>query len=61
VGQQPGQASLLVAAADAPDGGRVAFQAGGHRLDRFATGSGQDDAGALDLEVGERGPTDEAP
>src|SRR5205085_11294625 len=43
-------AAVLVAPADAPDGGGVAFHAGGHRVDRFPTGHGQYDAGMLDLE-----------
>src|SRR5439155_16236972 len=38
--QEPGQAALRVAAADAPDRGPVAFQAGGYCLDRFARGDG---------------------
>ncbi len=46
-------AALLVAATDPPDGGRIAFHAGGHRVDRFASGDGQHDAGMLDLEPGE--------
>ena len=46
-------AALLVAAADPPDGGAVALQAGGDRLDRLAGGDGQDDAGVLDLEPGQ--------
>src|SRR5437016_5061796 len=51
--QEPGQAALRVAAADAPDRGPVAFQAGGDGLDRFARGDGQDDTGMLDLVPGE--------
>src|SRR5687768_12389188 len=43
------QPALLVAATDPPDRGRVTFQAGGDRLDRFAGGNGQDDASVLDL------------
>jgi hypothetical protein len=55
VGQQPGQAVLLVAVADTPDGGGVALPAGGDGLDRFAGSDGQDDPGPLDLEKGKRG------
>src|SRR5439155_12519623 len=51
--QEPGQAALLVAAADAPDRGPVALQAGGDGPDRFAHGDGQEDAGVLDLEPSE--------
>ena len=43
-------APLLVAATDPPDGGRVTFHAGGHGVDRFASGHGQHNAGMLDLE-----------
>src|SRR5262249_18774673 len=43
-------AAVLVAPADAPDGGRVAFHVGGHRVDRFPPGHGQHNPGALDLE-----------
>jgi hypothetical protein len=42
-------AALLVAATDPPDGGRVTFHAGGHRVDRFTTGDCQHNAGVLDL------------
>jgi hypothetical protein len=55
VGQQPRDAGLLVATAEAPDGRGVALPARGDALDRFAGGDGQDDAGTLDLEEGERG------
>ena len=50
VQQEALPAALLVAATDPPDGGRVAFQAGGDRVDRFTTGDGQHQAGVLDLE-----------
>src|SRR3954470_18120519 len=50
VGQQPSEAVLLVAAAEAPDGGGIALPAGGDAVDRFASGDCQDDTGALDLE-----------
>ena len=53
VQQQGGQAALLIAAADAPDGGPVTLQAGGHRLDGFARRDGEHDAGMLDLEGSE--------
>src|SRR5437588_3059866 len=43
VGQQAGEAVLLVAAAVAPDGGGVARPAGGDGVDGFAGGDGQDD------------------
>jgi hypothetical protein len=46
-------AAVLVATTDPPDGGRVAFHAGGDRVDRFSTGDGQDNAGMLDLEPSE--------
>jgi len=55
LGQQAGEAVLLVAAAVAPDGGGVALPAGGDAMDRFAGGDGQDNPGALDLKEGERG------
>jgi hypothetical protein len=52
--QQEGlQAALLVAAADAPDGGRVTLQARGYGRDGLTGGHGQDDAGMLDLEPGQ--------
>jgi hypothetical protein len=44
------QAALLVAAADAPDGGPVALQPGGDLADPVAGGNGQDDPGMLHLE-----------
>src|SRR6266487_1469958 len=47
------QATLLIAAADSPDGGPVTLQPGGHRLDRLAASDSQDDAGMLDLEPAE--------
>ena len=53
VGQEAGEPTLFVAAADPPDGGGVAFPLGGNFVHRFARGHGQDDAGALDLEEGE--------
>jgi hypothetical protein len=46
-------ATLLVAATESPDGGRVAFHAGGHGVDRFSSGDGQYNAGMLDLEPSE--------
>jgi hypothetical protein len=55
VGQQPSKAVLLVTAAVAPDGGGIARPAGGNVVDRFASGDGQDDPCALDLEEGQRG------
>ena len=55
VGQQRGEAVLLVAATKAPDGGGIALPAGGDAVDRFAGTKGQDDTGTLDLEEGERG------
>jgi hypothetical protein len=60
VGQQPSEAVLLVAAADAPDGGGIALPAGGDAVGRFAGGHGQDDTGPLDLDKGERGLACEA-
>src|SRR5262245_32726075 len=52
--QQEGlQPALLVAAADTPDGGRVALQACGYGPDGLAGGHVQDDAGVLDLEPGQ--------
>ena len=44
---------MLVATTDPPDSGRVAFQAAGDVLDRFAGGDSQDDPGLLDLEPGQ--------
>jgi outer membrane protein assembly factor BamB len=44
------QATLLIAAADPPDGGRVTLQASGYFLNRLASGDSEDDAGMLDLE-----------
>jgi hypothetical protein len=55
VGQQPVDAVLLVAAAEAPHGGGVTLPAGGDAVDRFAGGNCQNDAGTLDLEERERG------
>jgi hypothetical protein len=55
VGQQPRDTSLLVAAAEPPDGGGVAFPLRGDPVDRLARSNGQDDAGALDLAEGEGG------
>src|SRR5947209_7172719 len=43
----------LVAAADTPDGGAVAFQAGGHVLGALPGSDGQHDARMFDLEPGE--------
>jgi hypothetical protein len=53
VQQEAAQPVLLVAAADPPDRGPVAFQVGSDRLDRLAASDGQDDPGVLDLEPGE--------
>src|SRR5215472_2082501 len=50
VQQEPLPTALLVAAADPPDGGRVALHAGGDRGNGFAARDGQHDAGMLDLE-----------
>jgi hypothetical protein len=47
------QAALLVAAADAPDGGPIAPQSGGDIADALAGGDGQDDSGMLHLEPGQ--------
>ena len=47
------QPALLVAPADAPDGGPVAFQPRCDIVDGLAPGDGQDDAGMLDLEPGQ--------
>src|SRR5262249_48080470 len=55
VGQGPGGAVSLVTAAVAPDGGRIALPTGGNVVDRFASGDGQDDPRALDLEEGQPG------
>src|SRR5437660_137019 len=43
VRQQPRKAVLLVAAAEAPDGGGVALPVAGDSVDRFARGNGQND------------------
>src|SRR6516162_7447997 len=43
------QPAVFVATTDPPDSGRVAFQAGGDGLDRFASGDSQGDPGMLDL------------
>jgi hypothetical protein len=53
VQQEARPAALLVAATDPPDRGRVALQAGGHRVDRLASGDGQDDPSMLYLEPGQ--------
>src|SRR5262245_8924460 len=50
VQQEFGKATPLIASADPPDGGGIAFQAFCDRPDRLASGDGQDDAGVLDLE-----------
>src|SRR5690348_15238010 len=47
------QPALLVAAADAPDGGAVALQPGGDIADALSGGDGQDDSGVLHLEPGQ--------
>ena len=46
-------AALLVAATDAPDGGPITLEPGGHGVDGFPGGDGQHDAGMLDLEPGQ--------
>src|SRR5262245_21824233 len=51
--QEVGQAGGLVAAADPPDGGRIALGAGGERSDRLPRGDGQEDLGPLDLIPGQ--------
>src|SRR5262249_25847809 len=53
VQQEVAQPAPLVAAADAPDGGRVAFHPGSNGRDRLTGGDGQDDARMLDLEPGQ--------
>src|SRR5688572_19781202 len=53
VQQESPPAALLVAAADAPDGGPVTLQAGRDGLDRLPGGDGQHDAGMLDLVEGQ--------
>jgi hypothetical protein len=50
--QEAQPAAMLVAPAQAPDGGAVAFHAGGHGVDRLARGDGEDDAGMLNLKPG---------
>jgi hypothetical protein len=55
--QQLGEPGLLVAAAEAPDRGSITLQPGGHGLDRFAFGHGQEDACPLHLKEGQGGPT----
>src|SRR5688500_3928963 len=47
------QPALLVAAADAPDGGATTLQPTGHILDTLPSRDGQYDAGVLDLEPGQ--------
>jgi hypothetical protein len=44
------QATLLIASADAPDGGSIALQAVGEIAHTPAGGNGQDDPGVLHLE-----------
>jgi hypothetical protein len=46
--KQEVQATLLVAATESPDGGRIALVDDGHILDALAIGDSQDDASALD-------------
>src|SRR5215468_10723000 len=53
VQQEALPAALLVAAADAPDGGGVAPQPGGDGVDRLAAGDRQGDAGVLHLVEGQ--------
>ena len=53
VQQELVQPALLVAPADAPDGGPMAFQPRRDIVDGLAAGNGQDDAGMLDLEPGQ--------
>src|SRR5262245_9680408 len=54
VSQEAVEAVLLIAAAVAPDGGGIALPARSDAVDRFASRDGQDNAGTLDLEEGER-------
>ena len=53
VQQEMSPAAVLIAATDAPDGGPVALQVGGHGLDGLTAGDGQDDTSVLDLEPGQ--------
>jgi len=53
VQQERLQAALLVAAADPPDGGRIARQPVGDGPDGVTGGHGQNDAGMLNLEPGQ--------
>ena len=53
VQQELAQPALLVAPADAPDGGPMALQTRCNIVDRLAACDGQDDAGMLDLEPGQ--------
>src|SRR5581483_9445808 len=50
VQQEFAQPAPLVAPADAPDGGPIAFQSGRDLVDPFPARDGQDDAGVLHLE-----------
>jgi hypothetical protein len=61
VQQEPRQPALLVAAADAPDGGAVALQPGGDVADALAGGDGQGDAGVLHLEPGQAAAAGDGP
>src|SRR5437660_3516340 len=53
VQQELAQPTLLVASADAPDGGPIALQPGGEIADPLPGGDGQDDAGMLHLAPGQ--------
>ena len=53
VSQQRRESGLLVAAAQAPNGGGVALPARGDLLHRLTVSDRQDDPDPLDLEVGE--------
>jgi hypothetical protein len=50
VQQEALPATLLVAATDAPDGGRITFEPGGHGANGFTTSDGQHATCMLDLE-----------
>ena len=50
VHQESLQAALLVAAANAPDGGPITLQPGCDIADALASGNGEDDPGVLHLE-----------
>src|SRR5919204_1468707 len=54
-GQEPGEAGLFVAAAQAPDRGPIALQPRGQGRNRLTVGHGQEEARSLHLEEGQRG------